>query len=481
MQPRPPLSGRASANSAGGPGRRGRGRLAPIWGAVLASAVVVPLMVGVTASPTLAAGPLTDWTTYHGDALSWGVAPSSVTFSGPTQAWTSPHLDGQLFGEPLVLGTLIFVATENNTVYALNASDGTVAWSTSVGTPVPATSLPCGDISPTVGITSTPVIDAARSEVFVVADESSGSTITHHLVGLGAAAGNIMLDEVVDPPGTTTAAQLQRPALALDQGAVLVGFGGNAGDCSTYHGWLVSAPETGGAPTNFEVDATPGNDQGAIWMGGASPVVDPGGHIWVATGNGSNTSGVSPDGSDSVIELSPALQVLQTFTPTTWQSDNASDADLGSSAPAILPDGLVFQAGKSRTGYLMSALDLGGVGGQVSLKRGFCAGNVDGGVAVTDTAFYVPCQRGVEGVRVTARRTMRIVWRTHTGAGTPPIVAGGLVWTLGHDGVLYGLRETNGRAVVRLTVGAPANHFATPSVGAGLLLAASADQVVAFH
>ncbi|HUY20998.1 MAG TPA: PQQ-binding-like beta-propeller repeat protein [Acidimicrobiales bacterium] len=478
MLRRPPFSGRVHG---AGPRRpHVRRRLAPVWGVVLATTVVVPAMVAAPAGPA-AAGSLTNWTTYHGDPLSTGVSPSTATFTNPTRAWTSPVLDGQLFGEPLVLGSLVLVATENDTVYALNASDGTVAWSTSVGTAVPATSLPCGDISPTVGITSTPVIDAARSEVFVVADELSGATITHHLVGLGTAAGNVLLDEVVDPPGTTTAAQLQRPALALDQGAVLVAFGGNAGDCSTYHGWLVSAPETGASPTDFEVDASLGNHEGAIWMGGASPVVDPGGNIWVTTGNGSNTSGASPDGSDSVIELSPALHVLQSFTPSTWQNDNAVDADLGSSAPAILGNGLVFQAGKSRTAYVLNAFNLGGVGHQVSLKRSFCGSTVDGGVAVTSTALYIPCLKGLQAVRITPHDAVHVMWRTRTGSTGPAIVAGGLVWTLHRDGVLYGLREKNGRVAVQLTVGAPANHFPTPSVGAGLLLAASADRVVAFH
>ena len=59
----------------------------------------------------------------------------------------------------------VFVATENDTVYALSASTGAVVWSTHLGTPVPSGSLPCGDITPTVGITGTPVIDPSRAEI----------------------------------------------------------------------------------------------------------------------------------------------------------------------------------------------------------------------------------------------------------------------------------------------------------------------------
>ncbi len=423
----------------------------------------------------------TNWTTYHANPLETGIAPSTASFAHPKLAWTSPALNGQIYGEPLVEGTSVVVATENDIVYALNGSNGSVAWSTSVGTPVPATSLPCGDISPNVGITSTPVIDTTRSEVFVVADEVSGAVISHHLVGLDVATGHIALDQAVDPPGTLTAAQLQRPALALDHGAVEIAFGGNAGDCSTYHGWVVSVPESGGTLRTWEADPTPGNDEGAVWMGGAAPVVDAGGNIWVATGNGSNTSGVSPDGGDSVIELSQSLTPVQSFTPSTWRSDNADDADLGSSAPAIMGNGLVFMAGKSRTAFLLNQSKLGGVGGQVA-QRSFCGGVVDGGEAFTSSVVYAPCSKGVAAVKVNARtHRMRVMWSTSTNSSGPPIVAGNMVWTIRHDGILFGLRRSNGRPVVRLTVGAPANHFPTPSVGDGLLLAASSSQVVAFH
>ena len=59
------------------------------------------------------------------------------------------RLDGQIYGEPLVYAGRVYVATENNTVYALSAATGAVAWSAHSASPVPARSLPCGDISPT--------------------------------------------------------------------------------------------------------------------------------------------------------------------------------------------------------------------------------------------------------------------------------------------------------------------------------------------
>ncbi|HUI04978.1 MAG TPA: PQQ-binding-like beta-propeller repeat protein [Acidimicrobiales bacterium] len=445
--------------------------------------MLTAVMVGsVTGTPVARVSfPASNWTTYHANGVESGVAPVTATLTRPTRAWTSPALDGQLYGEPLVLGSQVVVATENDVVYALNATTGAVEWSTTVGSAVPASDLPCGDISPSVGITGTPVIDAGRSEVFVVADELAGAVISHHLVGLGLATGNVLLDQVVDPPGTNTAAQLQRPGLALDEGSVVLAMGGNAGDCSTYHGWVVSVPEGGGTMRTWEVDPSPGNDEGAIWMGGAAPVVDGSGNIWVATGNGSNDTG-SPDGSDSVVELSPTLTPVQSFTPSTWAHDNDADYDLGSSPPALMGNGLVFMAGKSHIAYLLKQSRLGGVGGQLAQKASFCTSNVDGGEAFTTTVLYAPCLNGVIAVKVNAtRHTMRVLWHTRTGSSGPPIIFANRVWTESHAGVLYGLRKGNGRAAVTLTVGAPANHFPTPSVGAGLLLAPAANRVVAFH
>ncbi len=213
------------------------------------------------------------WTVYHGALDGNGTATSVASVDLSTPAWTSPALDGELYGEPLVSGGRVYVATENDTVIALSGGTGAVVWSRHVGTPVPAASLPCGDISPTVGITGTPVIDEARDELFVVADELVNGTPAHRLVGLALDTGTVELSQDVDPAGSTPAALLQRTGLTLASGRVVFGFGGNFGDCSTYHGWVISVPEAGGTPTSFMVDADQGESQGAVWMGGAAPTV----------------------------------------------------------------------------------------------------------------------------------------------------------------------------------------------------------------
>jgi outer membrane protein assembly factor BamB len=453
------------------------------WAVIVAGVAATSVTLAVVGAGTSGgtSSSRASWTVYHGGPEGQGnvAAPS---FATATPAWTSPVLDGQLYGEPLELGGKVFVATEDDSVYALAAHSGKVLWRRHLGTPVPAASLPCGDITPTVGVTSTPVVDRTREEIFVVADEEVSGAPAHELVGLDVSDGAVRLTRDVDPTGVDTAALLQRDGLALDRGRVLIGFGGNFGDCSTYHGWVESVPVAGTGPVSrYQVDSGPGQTQGAVWMGGAAPEVERSGAVWFAAGNGSVTSSDGPyDGSESVNELSPSLSLEQRFAPSNWYTDNAEDHDIGSSAPALLSDGLVVQAGKSHSAYLLDSSALGGVGGQRA-EVGVCSGgDVAGGDAVAGTVVFLPCQRGLEALQVgTSPPSLTVLWQTSSGASGPPILAGGLVWSMG-GADLYGLDPQTGDKLVTLQVGQSANHFPTPSVGDGLLLADSADQVHAF-
>jgi len=420
------------------------------------------------------------WTVYHRDADGSGVAGPVATVDTATRAWTSPALDGELYGEPLVSSGLVYVATENDSVYALSAATGAVVWSAQLGDPVPSADLPCGDIKPTVGITGTPVIDQSRGEIFVVADELVHGQPEHVFTGLATASGKVEVTQDVDPAGATPAALLQRTGLALDDGRVVFGMGGNDGDCAAYRGRLIAVPETGGTPKMFTVDAAADESQGAIWMGGAAPVVDSSGDVWASTGNGSvDSASHAYDNSDSVLELSPSLNLLQFFAPTNWATNNSEDLDM-SAAPALLPDGQVILIGKSRIAYLLNRAHLGGIGGQQATLGSACSQDVDGGVAVQGTTVYLPCTSGITAVQAAkSPAALRLRWSSGTGGG-PPIVAAGLVWTIGRNGVLYGLDPVTGSVRQQASIGAPANHFSTPSVADGLLLAPSADQVVAF-
>jgi len=442
-------------------------------------------MTGAASAATVspAAADPHGWTVYHGNPAGTGVAPSVTAVNTRTRAWTSPTLDGDIYGEPLVFAGRVFVATENDTVYALSAATGRRVWSRRLGRAVPSGSLPCGNIGPTVGITGTPVIDRSRGEIFVVADELVRERPAHILAGLATASGRVEMTRDVDLAGTDPAAQLQRTGLTLDAGRVVFGMGGNFGDCGNYRGKVEAIPETaGGRPEAFTVDSARGERAGAVWMGGAAPVVDRGGHVWAEAGNGSVTSSSHAyDFSDSVLELSPAMRLVQFFAPRTWASDNASDADM-STAAALLPDGQVVAAGKSRIVYLLNGARLGGIGRQQAALRSGCGDDIDGGFAQSGMTVYVPCLTGVIAVRATrSPASLRVLWRASAGNG-PPIIAGGLVWSISvTNGTLLGLDPATGRVRRQAAIGAEASHFPTPSVGDGLLLAASARRVVAFR
>ena len=279
-----------------------------------------------TCSPSPGDPTAGNWTTYHRDNSRDGLQGTRAIGSAKT-AWSGPFaLDGQVYAEPLVCGNAVFVATEDDTVYAVNATSGSLLWRTHLGTPVPGSSLPCGDISPS-GITGTPVIDPGTGTLYAVAFVSPAQ---HVLFGLDVANGSVRSHVVVDPPQADPTVQQERGALALANGMVYIPFGGLDGDCGSYHGWVVGVRTNGGGSLlSFE---TPTHREGGIWSA-AGVAVAANGSLYVATGNGDST--MSFDLGDSVVELSPTLTEVDYFAPTNWAQLNAGDTDLGSVAPKI--------------------------------------------------------------------------------------------------------------------------------------------------
>src|SRR5579884_24768 len=414
------------------------------------------------------------WGTYHADLARSGVDPSGASFSPLNQAWVSPQLDGQVYAEPLVWGGLVIVATENDTIYALNAGNGSVAWSTHVATPVPQSSLPCGDINP-LGITGTPAIDPATGHVFAVAETTVNGSVSHQLVALDGSTGRVLFQESVDPSGMTPSAQQERGALSVSGGRVYIPYGGLYGDCGSYHGWVVSAPTSG--PGTLAAYQVPTAREGGIWAPpGAS--LDSAGNVWVATGNGSSTS--SYDYGNSVLKLSPSLSLVDSFAPSNWASDNSSDSDLGSTGPMLLQNGLVFEVGKEQTGYLLSASHLGGIGGQL-FSANVCF--TIGAEAYRAPDVYVGCDSGIKDVHIDATNppSFHVAWSGPSGATGPPIFAGGLVWSVGKSSqTLYGLDPSTGSAVVQQHLNATPASYSTPAVGDGLMVVGTGRTIEAF-
>jgi outer membrane protein assembly factor BamB len=100
---------------------------------------------------------------------------------------------------------------------------------------------------------------------------------------------------------------------------------------------------------------------------------------------------------------------------------------------------------------------------------------------VKGSVVYVPCPNGVTAIKVLTKPPyLKQLWTDSDGAAGAPIIADGLVWTIGTDSAAHGLNPATGKEIVSIPFGAPANHFPTPTVADGLLLLPGADQVFAF-
>jgi hypothetical protein len=427
--------------------------------------------------------------TYHGDPGRGG------NFIVPALSWTrapgirldtdfAPRFPGHLYAQPLywqppgaTAGRLL-VATEDDTVAAIDGSSGKTVWTRSLGRPVPLSALECGDIDP-LGITGTPVIDAQSKAVYLDAmvDEPSGP---HHLVfALSLADGAPLPGWPVDVAAAVAAHGLkfnaadqnQRGALAILGGRVFVPYGGHYGDCGNYHGWIVGIALAHPGDTVLWGTAAPG---GGIWAPGG--IASDGERLIFATGN---TIGARAWGDgEAVFRLSPDLarsdRTQDFFAVARWRALDAEDADLGGTnpLPVAVPAGrgferLVLALGKDGRAYLLDRNNLGGIGGQL------VADTVSNGPIRTAPAAYPAGDRVMvafegQGADCPDRRSGDALTVLSIGAGAPPALATAwcgalagrgapivtttdgrsnpIVWTVGAEGddALHGFRGDTG-------------------------------------
>lgn len=429
-------------------------------------------------SPAATSGPgaaaaFTDWPVYHQNPAHTGVdpAPTAIPGAAPARAWASEALDANNQGEPLVVGGRVIAATENNTVYAFSASGGRQLWSTHLGAPEQASALPCGDISPVSGITSTPAADPATQMVYVLAFLRSGR---HLLYALDTSTGRVAWSREADAPGLDPLTEQQRAGLVVANGMVYIAYGGLYGDCGTYHGAIVAIPESGaGAATSYVV---PSGNAAGIW-GPSALAVDSSGDIFVTTGN--SDSSTRFDDANAVIKLSPTLQPVSFFAPGDWARLNRGDLDLGTEGPVLLQSGDVFQVGKTGTAYVASAANLGGVGGQIASAR-ICDAAY-GGTAYQAGTVYVACTSGLVAVSVTPAGAMHVIWKDGGFSAGPPILAQGRLWALDlSSNHLLELNASSG-AVLHAIATPALPHFASPAATGSLIVVAGARSIEAFR
>ena len=417
------------------------------------------------------------WTGYHGDQARTGDVAFGPALTGARVAWTA-SLGGPVRGQPVIADGKVIAATEDNRVVALDPSTGRVQWSRTLGRPLTdvRTVAGCGDIDP-LGVTSTPVIDTATGTVYVVAEIEDGhGTVHHQLEGLSLATGAVRLSDAVDPPlptGERAVTLLQRAALALGNGRVYVSYGGNAGDCGRYHGWVVGV-RTAGPADAVSFEAAADGEGGAIWESGGAPALDAHGNVYVTTGNanpGPPHGGPDPKQyTESVVELSASLTPLASFKDRVA----GGDEDLAAGNPVLLPHGRVFAVGKTDVGYILTQGSLSGV----AAIKGVCGSDPDGGPAydpATDRLF-IPCRGG--GIQVIDVAAARLGPRI-PGADSAPIVVGAHVWALDYaDRTLHEFSTSTYAAEQSVDLGVDIPIFTSPSVALGRMFIATTAGVI---
>jgi hypothetical protein len=340
-----------------------------------------------------------DVLTQHNDNMRSGwnaneslLTPASVNVNSFGKLFTQ-NVDGIIVTQPLYASNVlmndgkvhnvVYIATQHNTVYAFDAdnmrgSNATPLWAVSLndgGTSDPISDFGCnGTHYSEIGIMGTPVIDPAKTTLYVVAKTLTGTVRAFSLHALDITTGSERLGGPVvisATSGSVTFAptyQMQRPALLLENGSIYVGFGGNGCDQYTYNGWLF-AYNAQNLQQQAAFVVAPNGLRAAIWQGGAGPAADANGNIYVVTANGTYDG---PDGDndygDSVLKMGwsgNVFGILDYFTPYNQKQIAQDDLDLGSSGPLLLPDqpGLypheLIAGGKAGTVYLVNRDNLG--------------------------------------------------------------------------------------------------------------------------
>ena len=320
-------------------------------------------------------------------------------------------VDGQIYAQPLyvpgltvagAIHNVVFVATTHDSVYAFDADAPAASaplWQTSLGAAAPITyTIPNTtavghdfghpgyvDISPEVGVVSTPVIDPNTNTLYVVAftkeldPPNCPCHYAHRLHALDLASGAEKLGGPVTISGTVSGngddavdglitfqsqQQLQRAGLLLNNGVVYIAFA-SYGDWTPYHGWLFGYDAATLRPVSVW-NSTPNSGLGGIWQSGQGPAADAGANIYLMTGNG-HYSSETGDYGDSFVRLNPngfisgTLTVADSFTPSDESELDLNDLDLGSGGPMLIPGTqLMLGGGKSGVLYLLNQLDMGG-------------------------------------------------------------------------------------------------------------------------
>jgi len=512
---------------------------------------------GLTVNPATS-GSAIDVVTYHYDNLRTGQNVNEMTLTPANVSVNSFgklgefKVDGLVDAQPLILSNLaipakgtknvLYAVTENDSIYAfdadsITASGGTVLWQSSalLSGETPSDNRGCGQVTPQIGITSTPVIDRARNAIYLVAmskdakgnyyqrihalDLTSGkelfggpTTIQATYLGTGDNSSNGSV--VFDPKQYK-----ERPGL-LEVGGNIYTMWSSHCDFRPYTAWIISYNADTLAQSNV-LNLVPNGSEGAIWMSGAAPGADSSGNIYFILGNGNFDttldSGGFPSNHDcgncfAKITSSAPLTLLDYFTPLNTVSESNADTDFGSGGQLLLPDvvdgsgktrHLAIGSGKDANIYVVDRDNMGKFNGNADNIYQLITGQLSGGVwskpsyfngtvyygAVNDSIKAFPIVNGLLATAPSSRSAHSFGYPGATPSISASGTTNGIVWVVENSSpaVLHAYDATNLANELYNSNQAPNgkdnfsnNKFITPMVANGRVYVGTASSIAVF-
>lgn len=497
----------------------------------------------------------TDVLTYHNDIARTGqnMTESILTTSNVTSAIFGKigfyPVDGRVDAQPLYVSNVavldkgthnvLIVPTEHDSVYAFDADSGSLLWQTLMlaGGETPSDSRNCGQVSPEIGVTATPVIDRTRGPngaVYVAAMSKNGSTYHQRLHALDLALGTELFGGPVEVqasyPGTgdntngtdvifDPAQYKERVGLLLMNGVVYTGWASHC-DIRPYTGWIIAYDASTLLQTSV-LNVVPNGSEGSLWASGAGLAADNSGNIYFLDANGDfdtsmNATGFPSNGNfgNAFIKLSTSggLAVADYFEMFNQQQENSTDTDLGSGGALVLPDltdgtghtvHLAVGAGKDSNIYVVNRDAMGKFNPNSNNIYQELVGSLPGGVwsmpaYFNSTVYYGAVSNPIKAFTITnAKLSTAPAFQTsntfsYPGA-TPSISANGtssaIVWAVENTSpaVLHAYNATNLNELYNSNQ-APGgrdqfgtgNKFVTPTIVNGKVFVGAPNGVAVF-
>jgi hypothetical protein len=515
----------------------------------------------ITSNPaTLTVNPVvtssgTDVTTYHNDIARTGQNTTETILTQANVNKTTFGLlrnlavDGRVDAEPLYLSQLsvagsahnvVFIMTEHGSAYAFDSDTGAQLWKVSLlgSGETSSDDRGCSQVSPEIGITSTPVIDRAAGAhgiLYAVAMSKNGSTYFQRLHALDITTGDELPGGPVTVqatyPGTganSSGGQVvfdakqykERAALLLLNGVIYTSWASHC-DFNPYTAWIIGYNQTTLAQTSV-LDLTPNGSEGSIWQSGGGLAADPQGNIYVLMANGTFETTLDANGSpnkqdygNGFVKVSTSggtLKVADYFDMSNTVNESGGDVDLGSGGAMVLPDltygtagtlNLAVGAGKDGNIYVVNRNNMGKWNASSNNVYQELPGAVSNGVwgvpaYFNNTVYY--CDQGgtLKSFSITSGKLAAAPVQTgasFTYPGVLPSVSAngnsnGIVWAIENTGtaVLHAfaandltqeLYNSNQASNSRDHFGS-GNKFITPMIADGKVFAATANSVAIF-